>query len=38
MQQLSTSRDPTRRVFCVGLMLFAVLAAYALAVVLLVSP
>jgi hypothetical protein len=38
MQQMSTSRDPRRSVFCVGLALLAVLAAYALAVVLLVSP
>jgi hypothetical protein len=38
MQQMSTSRDPTRSVLRVSLAGLAVLAAYALAVVLLVSP
>jgi hypothetical protein len=38
MQQMSTGRDPLRTVIWVGLAACAVVALYALAVVLLVSP
>jgi hypothetical protein len=38
MQQTTTSREPTRSMLRVSLALLAALAAYALAVVLLVSP